>query len=171
MEAAAADDDPARGHANHAAVGDERGESVDRGAIVRHAIGRYDNRAVADVEIHITCRRDLAADLDPAGRGEVYDLDPAELRRARARVDIDMRIGVIVTRRDGQREPAFADETREIVDTQLATIEKQLSKDSPNPKLLLPLATAVATALTTTGAVGQGLDYIHRLIELLAGLA
>jgi len=62
------------------------------------------------------------------------------------------------------------DETREIVDTQLATVDKQLAKAEPNPKLVLPFVTSIATALATTGAVGQGLDYIHKLIELLAGL-
>lgn len=62
------------------------------------------------------------------------------------------------------------DETREIVDVQLATAEKQLAKEKPNAKLLLPMATTIATALTTAGATGQGVEYIHKAIEVLAKL-
>src|SRR3546814_531979 len=67
MEAAAADDDAARRHADRAAIGEERGERVDRSLIVRNAIGRDDDGGVADVEVHIARRRNLAADLDAAG--------------------------------------------------------------------------------------------------------
>src|SRR3546814_41689 len=67
MEAAAADDDSARVDADRAAVGKERGERVHGRGIVRRTIGRDDHDAVADIEVHIACRRDLAVQFDAAG--------------------------------------------------------------------------------------------------------
>src|SRR3546814_12398115 len=85
--------------ADRAAVGEKRGERVDRGLIARHAIGRHDDGRVADIEIHIARRRDFAADLDAPGRGEVDDLDPTEGRGACVRVGVDTRVWMVIARR------------------------------------------------------------------------
>lgn len=61
-------------------------------------------------------------------------------------------------------------DTREVVDASIETLEKQLAKPEPKPRLLLPLATTIATALTTAGAVGQGVDYVTKLLALLQGV-
>lgn len=67
-------------------------------------------------------------------------------------------------------ETTLDDDTREIVDDQIVQIEKQLAKPKPNPKLLLPMATTVLTALGTVGAAGAGVEYVEKLIALLSML-
>lgn len=90
------------------------------------------------------------------------------------RTDVSIDVGQLracfASAKEALDDADLDDETREIVDSQLATIEKQLAKQAPNPKLLLPLVTTVAAALSSAGAVGQGLDYLHKLANLLGGL-
>ena len=63
--------------------------------------------------------------------------------------------------------PRSTTDTREIVDTQIEAVEKQLAKGSPNPKLLLPMVTTIATALGTVGAAGEGVELIGKVLQLL----
>lgn len=74
----------------------------------------------------------------------------AEAKRVLAAVDLD-------------------DDTREIIDAQAAVVDKQLSKPNPNPRLLLPMITTMATALGTVGAAGSGVEILTKLFHLLGG--
>lgn len=68
-------------------------------------------------------------------------------------------------------ETALDDDTREIIDAQIEGAEKQLAKDKPNPKALLPFVTTIGGALSAVGASGQGVEYLNKLYELLSALA
>ncbi len=115
VEAAAAGQDVVGAQADCNAVGEQRLDDVDRGLVVGRAILRDDDRGIADVEVHVARRDDVAvvAQIGP-GEGRVTMSSPAARSRLRG-VAIDGLVGVVLGRRR-DRDAARRDEPREIVD-------------------------------------------------------
>ena len=103
--------------------GKQRLDRLDRGAVVGCAVERDDDGRIADVEVHVAGRDDLAVALDQAGRGDGDDLEIGVEQRL-GRIGIGRGIGVVVDRlRNG--DAARPDEAREIVDMAVGMVVEQ----------------------------------------------
>jgi len=67
-------------------------------------------------------------------------------------------------------QESLDEDTRDVVDTQLAQVNKQLAEEAPNPKLLLPMVTTALSALSAVGTAGKGVDYLNQLIHYLQSM-
>ena len=124
MEASAAGQDVVGAKADCNAVGEQRLDDLDRGAVVRRAILRHDDCRIADVEVHVARRDDVAVLVgDPAGRGQGHDVEMG-VAEPPGGVLVDRLIGLVLGGgRD--RDPARRDEAREIVDMAVGMIVHQ----------------------------------------------
>ncbi|MBP8805808.1 MAG: hypothetical protein KBG48_16390 [Kofleriaceae bacterium] len=93
---------------------------------------------------------------------------PGATQQARTTIDMGSVRDTFVEAKRALSVTQLDDDTREIVDAQIEAVGKQLAKGSPNPKLLLPMVTTIATALGTVGAAGQGVELIGKLLHLLS---
>jgi hypothetical protein len=67
MEAAASSQYMVGAQADNLAIGEKVLDCLDRRPILRRAIQRHHDRCVADVEVHVAGRDDLAVPLDQTG--------------------------------------------------------------------------------------------------------
>lgn len=97
----------------------------------------------------------------------VQAASPGATQNVQANIDIGTIRDVFTAAKDALASTDLDEDTREIVDAQILAIDKQLGKANPNPKLLRPMIVTIATALGTAGAAGQGVEYVHKLLQLL----
>ena len=104
--------------------GKQRLDDVHGGPIVRRAILRHNHGGIADVEVHVARRDDVAVlILDAAGRGEGDDIELGSLQSFGG-VAIDGVVGIVL--RGGRDcDAAGRDEAREIVDVAVGVVVEQ----------------------------------------------